>query len=572
MPLFSRRDFLKYSASLLAVASVSTLLTGCSEQISPSKLSPVLFSHGIASGDATQQAVILWTRALPDSQSSSETLSEVTVAWQLARDPAFNELVRSGYVTTSAERDFTIKVDVQELTPGQQYYYRFIGADSRSMLGQTRTLAATGLAPLKLAVFSCSNYPAGYFNVYREAARQRDLDAVVHLGDYIYEYAADGYATEQAVQIGRTLAADNASEIISLSDYRKRYALYRSDTALQQLHAAVPWYLVWDDHEITNDTWHSGAENHQSETEGDFFARRSAAVRAYYEWLPIRPPMGEDSIQIYRSFDFGELLSLHLLDTRLIARDQQLAYKNYLDGNSGAFAAEQFQADISGDRQLLGKVQLAWLTEQLSQSKAKWQLLGQQVLMAKMHIPAELLGERDYSTLPAKLQALAEAKQRVLAAQQQGIAADATDLARVTQLMPYNLDAWDGYPREREQLFATAKALNKPLLVIAGDTHNAWHSVLTDQQGQQVGVEFATPSVSSPGMEKYLNIQPEQATALAGAFSLLINDLQWCNLYQRGYMQLSISADKVQCDWQFIDTILSEEYQLVGQHHAQYLA
>lgn len=567
MPPFSRRSFLKYSASLLAVASVSTLLTGCSEQINQAKLSQVLFGHGVASGDATQQAVILWTRAQPKVAA----LTEVTVAWQLARDPAFSDLVRSGYVTTSAARDFTVKIDVQQLSPGQRYYYRFLGADSESMPGQTGTLAKAGLTPLKLAVFSCSNYPAGYFNVYREAARQADLDAVIHLGDYIYEYAADGYATEQATKIGRTLAADNAGEIISLSDYRKRYALYRSDTALQQLHAAVPWYVVWDDHEITNDTWHSGAENHQSDTEGDFFERRAAAVQAYYEWLPIRPPQGDDSIQIYRSFDFGELLSLHLLDTRLIARDQQLDYKNYLDANSGVFAAERFQADISADRQLLGKAQLGWLTEQLSQSKAKWQLLGQQVLMAKMSIPAELLGVRDYSTLPAKLQSLAAAKQRVLTAQQQGETADATDLARISQVMPYNLDAWDGYPREREQLFATARALNKPLVVIAGDTHNAWHSVLTDQQGQQVGVEFATPSVSSPGMEKYLNIQPEQASALAGAFSLLINDLQWCNLHQRGYMQLSITADKVQCDWQFIDTILSEDYQLVAQHQAQYL-
>lgn len=572
MPPFSRRDFLKYSTALLAVASVSNLLTGCSEHIMPSKLSQVVFSHGIASGDATQQAIILWTRAIPNNLPESQILSTVTVAWQLARDPAFTQLVRTGNVTTSAERDFTVKVDVQQLPPGQRFYYRFIGADSESIVGQTQTLAVAGLAPLKLAVFSCSNFPAGYFNVYREASKQPDLDAVIHLGDYIYEYAADGYATEQAVHIGRTLAQDNAGEIISLSDYRKRYALYRSDTALQQLHAAVPWYMVWDDHEITNDTWHSGAENHQPDTEGDFFERRTAAVRAYYEWLPIRPPLGEDSIQIYRSVEFGELLSLHLLDTRLIARDQQLVYKNYIDGNSGAFATEQFQADINADRQLLGRVQLSWLTEQLSRSKAKWQLLGQQVLMAKMHIPAELLGVQDYRTLPAKLQALAEAKQRVLTAQQQGFVADATDLARVTQLMPYNLDAWDGYPREREQLFAMAKALNKPLLVIAGDTHNAWYSKLTDQQGQQVGVEFATPSVSSPGMEKYLDIQPQHAAALAAAFSLLIDDLQWCNLHQRGYMLLSISADSVQCDWQFIDNILTENYQLVGQHQAQYLA
>ncbi|SNY49815.1 alkaline phosphatase D [Arsukibacterium tuosuense] len=565
---FSRRDFLKLSASALAVASVSTLLSGCVSNFSRDALSKVSFSHGVASGDANQQAVILWTRAIPVQAG----VTQVNLAWQLSKDPSFKQLERSGYVSTSAERDFTVKVDVQQLMPDQRYYYRFVAADSDSMTGVTRTLATAGMTELKLAVFSCSNYPAGYFNVYREAARRNDVDAVIHLGDYIYEYAADGYATERAVEIGRTLATDNASEIITLDDYRKRYALYRTDAGLQQLHAAVPWYLVWDDHEITNDTWHSGAENHQPDSEGDFFERRSAAVRAYYEWLPIRPPMGEDSIQIYRSFNFGELLSLHLLDTRLIARDQQLAYKNYTDPQTGEFAAARYKEDISAERNLLGKAQLGWLTGQLQQSSAKWQLLGQQVLMSKMHIPAELLGTRDFSTLPAKLLALEEVKLRVLRTQQQGLEPDAEDLARVTRLMPYNLDAWDGYPREREQLYATARALNKPLLVIAGDTHNAWHSVLTDQHGQQVGVEFATPSVSSPGMEKYLKIEQEQAAEVASAFSTLINDLQWCNLHQRGFMLLSVTVQGVQCNWQFIDNILTEDYQVVAEHKAVYQA
>ncbi|WP_423186512.1 alkaline phosphatase D family protein [Alishewanella sp. d11] len=564
MPPFSRRDFLKCSASLLAVASVSTLLTGCSSIVNSAELSSVMFSHGVASGDATQDAIILWTRAQP----TNAALTEVRVAWQLARDAAFTDIVRSGYVTSSAARDFTVKIDVQQLTADQRYFYRFIGANSESSIGRTRTLAARGNTAVKLAVFSCSNYPAGYFNVYREAAKQADLDAVIHLGDYLYEYAADGYATEHAAALGRTLAADNATETVSLQDYRKRYALYRSDSALQQLHAAVPWYLVWDDHEITNDTWHSGAQNHQPETEGDFFVRRTAAVQAYYEWLPIRPPLGEDSMQIYRSFTFGDLLSLHLLDTRLIARDQQLAYKNYTDSATGDFAAAQFQADITAERHLLGQAQLSWLTMQLSQSQAKWQLLGQQVLMAKMHIPAELLAVRDLKQVPARLQQLVAAKQRVLQAQQQGESPEASDLARLNQRMPYNLDAWDGYPREREQLYATAKALNKPLVVLAGDTHNAWHSVLTDQQGSQVGVEFATPSVSSPGMEKYLNIAPEQASALAQAFSMLITDLQWCNLHQRGFMQITVSHEQVACDWRFIDTVLSDTYQVVAQHQA----
>ncbi|MBU2428757.1 MAG: alkaline phosphatase D family protein [Gammaproteobacteria bacterium] len=568
MERFSRRDFLKLTVAALAVSSVSSLLTGCAADFDSRRLSHLQFSHGVASGDATQEAVILWTRAQPITAG----VREVTLGWQMALDPAFKQLVRSGEVTTSAERDFTVKIDVQQLSPGLQYYYRFLGADTQSTIGKTRTLAAAQLSALKLAVFSCSNYPAGYFNVYREAALHPEIDAVIHLGDYIYEYAADGYATEKSVEIGRTFASDNAAEILSLDDYRKRYALYRTDAGLQQLHAAAPWYLVWDDHEIANDTWRNGAENHQSETEGDFLIRRMAAVRAYYEWLPIRPPQGEGSAQIYRSFDFGQLLSLHLLDTRVIARDEQLDYKNYFDAKTGQFASAKFQADIAADRSLMGQQQLNWLSDKLASSKCHWQLLGQQILMAKMHIPAELLGTKDYSQLPEKLKALAQVKLRVQQAQQNQQPVDATDLARVTQVMPYNLDAWDGYPREREQLYAIAKKLGKPLIVIAGDTHNAWYSHLVDQHQQQVGVEFATPSVSSPGLEHYLKVPPEQTDELAQAFSLLINDLQWCNLHQRGYMQLSVSAERIECEWRFIDNIFSEQYQVVATHKQVYPA
>ncbi|MEN3159175.1 alkaline phosphatase D family protein [Alkalimonas sp. NCh-2] len=566
MSYVSRRDFLKFSASCLAVAGVSTLLTGCNPLGSQQQLSAVVFSHGVASGDASQSAIILWTRAIP----TLATENTITLAWQLATDAEFSELVRSGQASTSAEKDFTVKIDVQQLVAGQRYYYRFIAANGESRVGQTRTLPAEGLAPWKLAVFSCSNYPAGYFHVYREACKRQDLDAVVHLGDYIYEYPADGYASEYAEQLGRTLAPDNTTETISLTDYRKRYALYRTDPDLQELHATLPWYLVWDDHEISNDTWYSGAENHQPETEGDFFVRRAAAVQAYYEWLPIRPPMGEESIQIYRSFQCGDLASLYLLDTRLIARDQQLDYKDFIDPQSGAFATDAFRQAMGAERALLGAEQLQWLSGQLRGSKAKWQLLGQQVLMAKMHLPAELLAVTDYSTLPAKLQDLTAAKQRVLLAQQQGRDPEPTDLARVSQLMPYNLDAWDGYPREREQLFATAKMLNKPLVVLAGDTHNAWHSVLSDQHGEVVGVEFATASVSSPGIEKYLSIAPEQAAGLAAAFQLLMPDLQWCNVHQRGFMVLDITAAEVQCHWQFIDSIVTPDYQPGATHQASF--
>lgn len=560
----SRRTFLKYCGATLGVAAVSTMLTGCLSDISKKTLSAVNFESGVASGDATQTAIILWTRATPVAPQTAK----VTVAWELASDANFTQILRSGYTDTSAAVDFTVKIDVQELTAGQTYYYRFLGASSESTNGHTATLPKGHLEQLKLAVFSCSNYPAGYFNVYTEAAKQQP-DAVIHLGDYIYEYGSDGYATENAAAIGRTLADNNSNEILTLDDYRRRYATYRKDKGLQQLHAAAPWYMVWDDHEIANDTWKEGAENHQPETEGDFFVRRAAALQAYFEWLPLRPPKADDNTYIYRSFDFGDLFSLHMLDTRIIARAEQLDYKNYVDPQTGKFDQQRLMQDFGRYRPLLGEEQLNWLTQQVQASTATWQVLGQQILMSKMHLPAEIIASQDLAKAPAKIVELTQVKQRVLQAQAQGLEPDATDLARLTAL-PYNLDAWDGYPAEREMLYQQLQATNKKLLVLAGDTHNAWYNTLTNAKGEKIGVEFATSSVSSPGMEKYLKLDAEQATQLAQALTLLIDDLQYCNLHQRGYMQLLLTHQQVTTDWIFIDTILSEEYQVTEQHRVEY--
>lgn len=562
----SRRAFLKYCGATLGVAAISTSLSGCLSPLAKNTLSDVSFDSGVASGDATQSAVILWTRATPTAGSPA---TDVSIAWELASDEQFSAVLRSGYTRTSAETDFTVKIDVQDLTPGQRYYYRFVGAKGESMIGRTATLVAGHLPQLKLAVFSCSNYPAGYFNVYAEAAKQQP-DAVVHLGDYIYEYGSDGYATENAAAIGRTLADNNRSEILSLDDYRRRYATYRKDKGLQQLHAAAPWYLVWDDHEIANDTWKDGAENHQPDTEGDFYQRRAAALQAYFEWLPLRPPQIDDNTYIYRSFNFGDLFSLHMLDTRIIARAEQLDYKNYVDPDTGRFDQQQLMHDFNRYRPLLGQQQLSWLNQQVNASNATWQVLGQQILMSRMHLPAEIISNPDLSKAGAKIAELAQVKQRVLQAKAQGAQPDAADLARVSTALPYNLDAWDGYPAEREMLYAQLKASNKKLLVLAGDTHNAWYSSLTTLQGDKIGVEFATSSVSSPGMEKYLKLDQQQAEQLAQALTLLIDDLHYCNLHQRGYMQLVLTHQQVTTDWIFIDNILSEDYNVAAQHRVEY--
>jgi alkaline phosphatase D len=312
----------------------------------------------------------------------------------------------------------------------------------------------------------------------------QNIDVVLHLGDYIYEYAADGYATDQAEQIGRSPDANNLTEVITLDDYRHRYALYRTDTGLQAIHAAAPFIAVWDDHEITNDTYKAGAQNH-NEGEGDFFVRRANAIQAYYEWLPIRPPYGEGSPQIYRRFDFGNLLSLHMLDTRIIGRDKQLIYQDFTD-NQGVMNVDAFtNALTSADRTLLGRAQLSWLEQQIADSTATWQLLGQQVLMGKMLFPAEVMGNRDLTKTAPMIAQLADIKRR----QQMGEMLSDSEQARLSRVMAYNLDAWDGYPNEREALYRFINQQEKKLVVVAGDTHNAWCNRLTMQNGETIGFE-----------------------------------------------------------------------------------
>lgn len=558
----NRRNFLKAALAATGSVAVSTPLQAMSRPKLPSE---VEFEYGVASGDPLQDAVILWTRVTPRQQAAatkSDTPTGPTrVTWELSRDPEFRIIDRRGGAETDLARDFTVKVDVQGLQPGTTYYYRFVGASEQSPAGRTRTLPEAGVEQLKIAVFSCSNYPAGYFNAYQLAADSDDWDAVLHLGDYIYEYGAGGYATEKSAEIGRVLPEDNSGELLTLTDYRKRYALYRTDAGLQALHGTAPFIAVWDDHEVTNDTWKAGAENHSAD-EGDFFARRVAAVQAYYEWLPIRPPRGERNPQIYRSFRFGDLLDLHMLDTRVIGRDQQLDFASFMD-SEGNFDGKSFSVAMSdSNRSLLGKPQLQWLQETLAASTSRWQLLGQQVLMGKMHLPAEMMtsfyrgGSED---LTAELIGLK-------AARLQGESLSDDQRARLEQVVPYNLDAWDGYAVEREVVYHQIKALNKNLVVVAGDTHNAWYSQLRDAKGDMVGVEFATPSVTSPGMETYLKLNAQSAAELAAGMPVLIDELQYCNLHQRGYMALTFRRQEVQAEWKFVDNIDSTEFTEVDNH------
>jgi len=567
----NRRRFMQGFGSLgvTAVGAASLGLTGCDDDNDFNTVvtgDAISFNHGVASGDPLSDQVILWTRVTPQRAGSQR----FDVKWVVAHDQQMRDVIKRGEVTTSAVKDYTVKVDVDGLKPNTTYYYQFAVNDQFSRVGKTKTLPVGQVEQVKMAVFSCANYPAGFFHAYADAAKRNDLDVFIHLGDYIYEYArtttdATGntipaYASQNAAAINREV--EPAEEAVELNEYRTRYAQYRTDPDLQALHAAVPMIAVWDDHELANDTYEDGAENHQPATEGSWDKRKMAAITAYHEWMPIRH---EVQSMIYRSFDFGNLLSLHMLDTRVIGRDEQLNYVNFIRQNNtvGAYIdADAFmEASNDSSRELLGVTQNNWLFDQMQQSDAKWQVLGQQVLMGRMEIPASVilnladprlgLDINEYLALTQKAQT---APQTLTPKEQELLQQPA---------IPYNTDAWDGYAGARERVLATAKSLNKNLVVLAGDTHNAWANNLTDKDGEAVGVEFATSSVSSPGFEEYIPNPPAQVKAV---LTQLINGLKFINPNERGYMAITVTPESCQSEWIFVSDILKETYSSeVGQ-------
>ncbi len=517
------------------------------------------FQYGVASGDPLADRVILWTHARYPSSADP-----VVLRWQVAEDAGFARIVASGTVSASAATGHTAKADATGLAPGREYFYRFSAGGTRSAVGSTRTLPANA-TEVKLAVLSCSNYPAGFFNVYAEVARS-DAQFALHLGDYIYEYDAAGFASAGAAALGRS--SQPAHELLTLDDYRARHAQYKSDADSKTLHARMPMIAVWDDHEVANDAFKDGAENHDAASEGSWAARRAAALQAYHEWMPIRS--GADLGRIYRSFDFGGLLSLHMLDTRLLGRDAQIDIAALAGLAGPAAQAAATAAFSSPTRQLLGSEQAAWLTAQMAASTATWQVLGQQVLTARMEFPVSVLAALNTSdTSPAAQAAGAAAVNDYLTAKATpaGLRTPAqAALMNPAQnpLLGYNLDAWDGYLAARETLLGTALQLGKKLVTLAGDTHNAWHADLSLKglanpalAGVKVGEEFATSSVSSPGLESFLALPSAQVKAI---FEGVVDDLHWMDPSQRGYLKMSFTPTQARGDWFFVDTITRRSY------------
>lgn len=494
------------------------------------------FTHNVASGEPAATSVLLWTRYVAEA--------ETPLTWQVSESEDFARPVAEGSVAASPARDWCAKGIATGLAPDRWYFYRFLApGGAASPVGRTRTLPDGPSAKFRLAVFSCANFGFGWFNAYGHAADANDADLALHLGDYIYEYAAGTYPSADQAAADRVLAPVN--EIVALADYRLRYATYRADPDLQRLHQVLPMIPVWDDHESANDSWKGGAENHQSDTEGEWAVRKAAAKQAYREWMPVADTA-------YSAYQVGDLATLFRIDTRLEGRDQQLDLAAVLRGQSdpqGVMAAlTRFKEGAWADpeRQLLGPQQEAWLADALAastRSGTHWQVLVQQVLMGNLKTPAAL-AEQLGSGLPAYV------RQRLTAAVMAGKAG-----------LPSNMDAWDGYPAARARVFEAALKADANLIVLAGDTHNAWAFELA-HEGAPVGVEFGGHSVSSPGFETYLtSVKPQD---LAGALVSGNDQLKWADTAQRGYMMVELTPARATTEYRFMSGIRQRSTQLAG--------
>lgn len=497
------------------------------------------FGHGVASGDPTQTAVILWTRVTPEAPGP------VPVMWNIARDAAMKDVVKKGAFTTGPERDYTVKIDVDGLEAGQVYYYWFTAGQTSSPAGVTRTLPATGVADYRMAVVSCSNWPFGFFNVYREIAKRGQasvIDAVIHLGDYIYEYGQNGYGGEVGKQIGRN--HEPANECVSLTDYRTRYAQYRSDPDLQAAHAIAPWFCTWDDHETANNSYRTGAENHQPDTEGEWSVRKAGAIQAYLEWMPVRDPAaGKARESIWHKVDIGDLATLFLLESRLVGRGDDVTYGEIFlapDAERPKVAAAIKAKLADPNRTMLGFEQEAWLADALKQSTAanrKWQVLGNQVTMAKVKMPNLQTG-----LTPAQWEKVPVGSRRSWSTASYGL--------------EWNPDSWSGYPAARERLYAAAKAAKARLVTLTGDTHTGWANQLHDNSGQQRGVEFGCTAVTSPGagdsmpFEELNWLMPEANSS----------EVLYYNAFAKGFTLLTLKADQVEAEFIKVSNVRSRDY------------
>lgn len=513
-----------------------TLLGGCTSTGRPADVDAT-FTSGVASGDPTQTSVVIWTRAYSPESTS------VPVVFEVAEDASFQRIVRRGTALASAARDYTVKADIESLEPGKRYHYRFRAGQNVSPAGQTGTLLDKSGQKVRLAVASCANFGSGFYNAYRVIAETPDLDAVIHLGDYIYEYGPDGYDGETGKQIGRI--AEPGHDTVTLADYRARFACYRRDADLQAAHAAAPFITIWDDHETANNSWMGGAANHKEDIQGSWEARRDAALQAYFEWMPMRDPKpGAAAKTLTRTYEFGEIASLILIESRLTGRGEALSL-------SGVSDPEAFEAGPLADpaRTMLGAPQETWLAGELKRSAASgtaWQVLGNQTVMTPMRTP-------DYTAiLPEDMMTAIEAKGGY----------SARWIERSALGLPVNLDSWDGYPAARERLLTSAMEAEANLVVLSGDSHMFWaNDLYRDSDGAFAGVEFATGSLTSPGGYENLTSDPRIFEIAAKAIPEKNRGVRFANVKDKGFLLLTLTRETAQADYVRVSTILTQEFE-----------
>jgi alkaline phosphatase D len=478
------------------------------------------FTHNVASGEPGPDSVLLWTRYVSPTGSPSKVRVEISESQDFAK------IAGGGQMVTGPWRDHTVKITVDNLSPGKWHWFRFVAPDgSLSPVGRTKTLPVGKSAKFNIAIFSCSNLGFGEFNAYGHAAARDDIDLVLHMGDYIYEYGRGGY-DGGAKFAARIFPAD---EILTLADYRLRYASYRSDPKLQSLHANFPMIANTDDHEGANDSWEGGAQNHTAD-EGDWSARRNAAMQVWREWLPV----GE---QPWKEYPIGDLATYYRTDTRMVARSKPYAHADLMRGADPAKAFAEFHDGAWRDPSMtmFGTEQESWLFKAIARNTGTWAVLGSGTNMGYNYTPEEAL-----TWFPA------DAPERTKSYVRQGIAAAKAGL-------PYNLDNWGGYPVARSRVLAAAQRADANLVVVTGDSHNGWAFDLPEG-GKPAGVEFGGHSVTSPGFESATqSIDPAViARELRDASK---QELRWVDTANRGYMHLSLTPQAATNEWVFMQTV-----------------
>jgi alkaline phosphatase D len=535
--------------ALLGVSSTLLLPAACSTtMVESSGSSGHVFAHGIASGDPDHSSVVIWTRV-------SGFNDAVEVTWNVATDADFQNIVQRGRFSTNANRDHTVKVVVDSLVPGTDYFYQFAVNDATSVTGRTKTLPVGHVENLTIAVVSCSNFSFGYFNGYEDIANDPGVDIVAHLGDYIYEHGADGYGGETGQRIGR--AHSPTHEIVSLADYRQRHAQYKTDAGSLAMHARHPLIVIWDDHETANNPWMGGAENHQPD-EGSWQVRRAASMRAFYEWMPVRDPVAGTAPEDYwRHYKFGDLVSLLTLESRHTGRSEQIEYGD-LSRFASADEAQAFYKKVVGasDRNFLSRDMEAFLRAEFRESVEsgrRWRIIGNQSVMARSIQPT--LGDPFFANLRNKLG--------------DGARATLDNLTRLGELgLTGDLDAWAGYPAARERFYDLAKDAGvRDLLVISGDSHAYWANALYDDEGSNMGVELGTTGISSPRSLATLGVEGLQRFDELNAASN--REIVWAEGRYRGYIRLVIDHEGAKADFVSVTNIESRDYETRVVHTAE---